>query len=217
MKKEIRQIFYNSLGKIFDLMSSGRTIHFFEQVDDRIQAIEGLLVPGQEKWLFEAARDLPDKSIILEIGGYKGRSSCSLGYACMGTNKHVYTIDTFAGNDSDFRGPGRNDFFDEWKKNVGECGLSSYITPLKGASRDIAKTWDRPVNFLFIDGSHVYEDVLADFENFFPFVVRGGVVAFHDVEPQHQGPYRVWHDTAEPVLAGTGSCSTIAYGRKKQG
>lgn len=37
------------------------------------------------------------------------------------------------------------------------------------------------VDFLFIDGSHYYNDVKADFEVYKELVRPGGVVAFHDV------------------------------------
>jgi predicted O-methyltransferase YrrM len=37
------------------------------------------------------------------------------------------------------------------------------------------------VDFLFIDGDHTYEGVRKDFEMYFPFVRKGGIVAFHDV------------------------------------
>ncbi len=185
-----------------------------------IDAIEGFLVPGQEKWLFETARSLPDGAVILEIGSFKGRSTCCLAFACVGTQKHVYLIDTFCGNETDFvesELTGQvmaEGFFEEWRSNVETCGLSAYVTPLIGFSRAFYSNWSRPIHFLVIDGSHQYEDILADFDNFFPHVVPGGLVALHDVTPEWEGPYRVWMEHVRLKLESVGFCSTFAYGRK---
>ncbi len=39
----------------------------------------------------------------------------------------------------------------------------------------------RPIDFLFIDGDHHYEAVKRDFELYSPFVRKGGIVGFHDI------------------------------------
>lgn len=186
----------------------------FEKVKERIDAVEGLLVPGQERWLFEAARALPDGATILEIGGYKGRSTCSLAFGCVGTGKHVFTIDTFRGNETDFTGEGRTDFFNEWRNNIKRNGLVGYVTPLIGFSSEVAKTWSRSIHLLFIDGSHQYADVLIDFNNFYPYVVPDGIIALHDVEAGRPGPLKVWNEQAKRRLVDIGACSTLAFGRK---
>ncbi|OQX22469.1 MAG: hypothetical protein BWK80_30400 [Desulfobacteraceae bacterium IS3] len=37
--------------------------------------------------------------------------------------------------------------------------------------------------FIFIDGSHVYEDVRQDIINYFPLLAPGGMMVFHDYLP----------------------------------
>ena len=88
-------------------------------------------------------------------------------------------------------------------------------------SSEIAKTWNKPIHLLFIDGSHEYEDVLADFRNFYPHVIPGGIVAFHDVgrpvdgqAVRHPGVFEVWHNITRPLLTDTGNCSSLAFGKK---
>ncbi len=185
----------------------------FTKVWPHIASIEGLLVPGQERWLFGVARRLPDGAIIVEIGSYKGRSTCCLAYGCVGTKKRVYAIDTFEGNDADFF---ERDFFSEFENNIEKCGLSEYVTPLIGKSIEVARTWDKPINLLFIDGSHVYEDVLVDFRNFFTWVVPDGIVALHDAGDGRgwPGPFRAWHEDIKSQLVDIGTCSTLAFGIK---
>ena len=49
---------------------------------------------------------------------------------------------------------------------------------------------ERKIDFLFIDGSHKYEDVKRDFELYLPFVRKGGIVALHDIRAQDTEIYR---------------------------
>ena len=179
-----------------------------------IASIEGWLTPNQERWLFENAYLLPDKSNIVEIGSFKGRSTCCLASACRGTRKRVYAIDTFSGNDSDF---GYRNFFHEFSRNMKRVRVAKYVNPVAGISSEIVKAWSKPIHMLFIDGSHEYTDVLADFEGFYPHVVPGGIVAFHDVGDNWPGPDRVWNDHARHHLARVARCDTLAYGRKQVG
>ena len=54
-----------------------------------------------------------------------------------------------------------------------------------------------PFDWVFIDGSHVYADVLADWTNYGLTMVDSGVVAFHDIAPHTRPGFdseadRVW-------------------------
>ena len=42
------------------------------------------------------------------------------------------------------------------------------------------------LDFLFIDGDHSYDGVKADFEMYAPMVRPGGLIAFHDINPDHR-------------------------------
>jgi predicted O-methyltransferase YrrM len=192
----------------------------FKQIWSSVASIEGLLVsPDQERWFFTTARSLPDRAVIVEIGSFKGRSTCCFAYGCRGSAKHIFAIDTFAGNDSDFK-EGKTfqggSYFDIFSHNLESRGLAHFVTPIRGLSTDAAKSWRQPIDLLFIDGSHVYEDVLADFENFLPHVKPGGIVAFHDVDEGWSGPWRVWREIASRRLTDTNACATLAYGRKRR-
>jgi methyltransferase family protein len=182
----------------------------FARVWPSIGPIEGWLSDAETKWLFKRALSLPDGANLVEIGSFKGRSTSCLAFGCRGTRKRVFAVDTFDG------GPDlqRYDSFQEFCENMKRCQLSEYVEPVRGISWEIAKTWDKPIHFLFIDGSHIYEDVLADFDSFFPHVVLGGMIACHDVHRNHPGVLKAWHGTFKPQLASTGYCGSIGYGRK---
>ena len=52
--------------------------------------------------------------------------------------------------------------------------------PMRQKSLDASKTFDRPVELIFIDGLHEYESVKSDFEAWFPKLVTDGKIIFHD-------------------------------------
>ena len=185
----------------------------FKRVWPLIEKIEGhLKSPKQEHWFFKAAKSLPDGVNIVEIGSFKGRSTVSFGYGCRGTKKHIYAIDTFNGNDVDFAD---RDYYEEFASNIKTCGLMNYVTPVQGLSSDVGKTWNKSIHLLYIDGSHQYEDALADFKYFFPHVEKNGIVAFHDANESWPGVLRVWKEEAIPRLVDIGKTSTLFYGRKR--
>lgn len=45
------------------------------------------------------------------------------------------------------------------------------------------------IDFLFIDGDHSYKGARADFELYAPLVRRGGIIALHDIVPDHRTRY----------------------------
>jgi predicted O-methyltransferase YrrM len=56
----------------------------------------------------------------------------------------------------------------------------------EGVRREIALSFrDQPLDFLFVDGDHSYEGVKKDWEMYSPMVRRGGLVAFHEIVPDH--------------------------------
>ncbi|MEH2100139.1 MAG: class I SAM-dependent methyltransferase [Nostoc sp.] len=188
----------------------------YQNIHDAVESIEGFMVSGQEEYLFNKVKSLPEDAVIVEIGSFKGRSTVAMAYACIGTKRKIYSIDTWDGNDADF--PERQ-FFKVWQQNVQLNGLEHYVTPLRGYSHDVLKRWDKLTNskdidFIFIDGSHQYLDVLKDFELSFSLVKNGGWIAFHDVVPTWPGPERVWHNIAKLRLVNHEYSSTLACGQK---
>lgn len=187
----------------------------FEKYESQIEEVEGLLMQGEKHWLYERAKSLPDGATIVEIGCYKGCSTVALGYGCLNSNKHIYSIDTFNGNETDFTGPGRRDFYDHWERNVHTNSLRSYVTPIVAYSQKALQKWNKPIDFIFIDGSHVYEDVLADFDGFYKHLKPGGVLSMHDTgNPGHPGVLKVWQERGLNLLEKTSICTSIAYGFK---
>jgi glycosyltransferase involved in cell wall biosynthesis/predicted O-methyltransferase YrrM len=188
----------------------------YQDIQSAVEAITGFMVPGQEEYLFNKVKSLPQDAVIVEIGSFQGRSTVAMAYACVDTNRKIYSIDTWDGNDSDFS---ERQFFEIWQQNIQTNNLGQYVLPLRGYSHDVLEQWQKlatgqAIDFIFIDGSHQYTDVLKDFELSFPLVKDGGWIAFHDVINTWPGPDRVWHDIAKLRLVNHQYSSSLACGQK---
>ncbi len=194
----------------------------FEEIWPLIDGVEGLLVPnsGQERWLFETALSLPDDAIIVEVGPYKGRATTALALACRATGRRVFAIDTFCGNETNFKREkenvfwGKEGFLEDFTANLRKNDLDKYVIPLRGLSHAVAQTWAKPIDMLFIDGSHDYDDVLRDVDLLFPWLKPGGVVGLHDVTEGWPGPMRVWREHLRHMLVDLGNRHSLAFGTK---
>lgn len=74
-----------------------------------------------------------------------------------------------------------------------------------GDSKEIAQTWDKPVDVCFIDADHTYEGATGDILGWLPFICKGGYIAVHDyrkgdILPVEDGPHpMVWEGVDQAV------------------
>jgi len=199
----------------------------WEEISDSVLSVSGLLQPGQEQWLYEVARDLPGGT-ILEIGPWKGRSTCALALGCQAKpgpdhdRKHIYSIDPFRGESFDTNLQTADFFLDEFLDNLRRLGVADWVTPLTGRSDMFYSVWRKPLAMLWIDGGHELDVVRGDFHAFFQHLRLGGLLAMHDVTDGNgyvgiTGPTEIWETRALPQLERAGHSGSIAYGWKRDG
>ena len=63
---------------------------------------------------------------------------------------------------------------------VNEWNIKDRWHFLPGISTKVAKTWKKPIDFLFIDGYHKKEAVIEDINAWTPFLKKGSFLGFHD-------------------------------------
>lgn len=92
-----------------------------------------------------------------------------------------HTIDTWEGskeNQEDYYVI-NGTLYDKFLSNIEP--VSDYIKVIKSDSVEASFLYeDNSIDFLFVDGSHEYEDVKKDLIVWFPKVKKGGVMAGHD-------------------------------------
>ena len=163
----------------------------FEKVDGFLQPIEGFAL----YWL---ARHWPAEGASVEIGSFKGRSTCWLASACKQRGRgKVVAVDHFRGSpehqpggthaDPDVVAAGST--LPVFRRNIEAHGLTDWVDVRVGSSAEVSRGWQEPIRLLFIDGDHSYDATSADFNAWARFMVRWGLVIFHDV--------RVWPGVTE--------------------
>jgi predicted O-methyltransferase YrrM len=216
-KKIINQ---RQLDVLNNLASQAHPDHLkFIDIEQSVKGIEGRFVEGREKYLFNKVKSLPDGALIVEIGSGCGRSTAAMAYACWGTRKKIIAIDTFLGNTDSGSRIKRNSFFDVWERNIRQRGLMNYVTAMPGYSHEQLGGWDRKrlIDFVFINASHLYEDIVKELSLVYPYVKPGGWIALHDVDPAWPGPWRVWRESGVTTLSSHEYVSTLACGQKQSG
>jgi len=57
---------------------------------------------------------------------------------------------------------------------------NSRFTLIEGYSQNVVITWDRPLDFLFLDGDHIFTAVERDYQQWTPLLKSGALLAMHD-------------------------------------
>lgn len=113
-----------------------------------------------------------NQGVIVSIGSYRGQMDCAL---AMHAQVPVYCIDPHTPSDGY---PFGDEDRVEWAKNCLAMNVMAKLRPINLPSLTVAKVWQEPIGFLWIDGSH--QDAKADLDAWLPFVLPNGLVGFHD-------------------------------------
>ena len=169
-----------------------QTIDSYDQVISRFEGVEGFLRAKEGFALTLLAMHGPASGAIVEIGSFKGRSTCflALGASLAGREK-VVAIDHFFGSPEHQKGQQFEDpaivqsgsTLPTFLANLAAASLSGQVEVMQMSSVEAAAGWSRPIRLLFIDGDHSYDETKRDFEQFAPHVVPEGIICFHDVGP----------------------------------
>ena len=140
-----------------------------------VNEIPGWLFEVEAWRLHEAARravDAGETAVIVEIGSFHGRSTVALARGVMAGEGEgrVHTID-----------PQEHERYRELVANLERAGVRDLVEPIRGTSEEgRARLAGSRVDVLFVDGSHEYEDVVADLAGWGPMLREGAVVALND-------------------------------------
>jgi predicted O-methyltransferase YrrM len=152
--------------------------------------VPGWLTDAEGELLFNLAKECTGRGVIVEIGSWKGKSTIWLGRGSQaGQGVKIYAIDPHEGTPGHKR-QGELSTLDEFKKNLSQAGVADLVVPLVATSGTAALDFASPVEMIFVDGDHDYASVKLDFDLWFPKVIAGGLMAFHDTT-RWDGPKRL--------------------------
>jgi predicted O-methyltransferase YrrM len=186
------------------------------EVEKIASEIPGFLLNSEGRFLYDLARRCPEGTVIVEIGSWKGRSTVWLGYGSLAGNRvKVYAIDPHTGSPEHRKIYGKVWTFDKFRRNIRRAGLEDYVVPILKTSAEAAVLFKKKVGLVFVDGDHSYEMVKKDYQLWFPKLIEGGVIVFHDTS--------LWPGVEKVVkelvfrsshICNVGFVDSIVYGQK---
>lgn len=153
-------------------------LNFKETIED----IDGWLTEAEGLFLYETAKMIKPDDVIVEIGSWEGKSTICLGKGTQdGGKTSVYAVDPHTGSSEHRKIVDYPiDTYNKFADNVKNAGVARYIRPIRLTSEEASKDFHKPIGFLFIDGAHEFKWVNLDYKLWFPKVMEGGTIAFHD-------------------------------------
>lgn len=156
-------------------------VHIMLDFKNEVEKIDGWLTPDEGIFLYESAKKVKQKNAIVEIGSWKGRSTICLGKGAKdGNQATVYAIDPHVGSSLHQNMFGSVDTFQEFTQNIRNAKVDQHIEPIRDTSENAIKNFGNSIEFIFIDGTHKFKFVNLDLKLWFPKVVNGGIIVFHD-------------------------------------
>jgi predicted O-methyltransferase YrrM len=176
---------------------------------ENINELKGFLADDEATALYQQAKSASAAGPVLEIGSYCGKSTIYLGLACRQNNRTVYALDHHRGSEEHqlgefFHDPdlydkdaGLVDTFREFRINIHAAGLDDVVVPIVAGSEQASRDWQTALAMVFIDGGHSLDAALTDYRCWTPHLMRGGILAIHDVfcDPHEggQAPYAIFN------------------------
>ena len=143
----------------------------------KLDKVKGHLGLNEGFLLFKIARSLRENSVIVEIGSFKGKSTCFIAEGIGDKKMQFFCIDPWMDGLMQEKG---NAIFREFLKNTKR--YRNRFSILRKFSHEVIKEWptNRKIDFLWVDGDHSYEGVKKDTLNWIPLVKKGSFICFHD-------------------------------------
>ncbi len=144
-----------------------------------------------------AVERFPSGSHFVEVGAWKGKSTCFMAEAIRASGKAIRfdVVDTWQGSVEHARAVtaagGGDQIYLQFLRNMQAAGVLNVMTPIRLSSCMAAQLYtDQSLDFVFIDASHEYEHVRADLLAWKPKVKPGGILAGHDYGQDFPGVVR---------------------------
>ena len=178
------------------------------KLPSHINSVKGFIDHNEGICLYNHALKSSKKGPILEIGSYCGKSTIYLATAAKEYNGCVYSVDHHTGSEENQVGweyhdielfdeeTGRINSFPEFMRNLRKANLLDTVVPIVSDSLLVSRYWKIPLSMVFIDGGHTMEAALNDFNNWKDKIIKGGILAIHDVFPNPDDggrpPYEIY-------------------------
>ena len=158
-------------------------------------SVKGFIEEEEGEALYKFALEYSKKGNCLEIGSYCGKSALYIGSAVKVNSKLLYSIDHHLGSEEQQPGEEYHDpelinpsgdgintlpFFIE---TLERSQLKETVIPIISSSEEAFEDLGGPFSMIFIDGGHSKEAAVTDYRLWSSKLIKGGLLAIHDVFP----------------------------------
>jgi MMP 1-O-methyltransferase len=153
----------------------------YSEIKSNVESVPGWMDSPDMEWLFNTAKSIKENGLVVELGSWKGRSSCSISLGL--NNAKLFCIDTWNGNLNQLavhyaeKGSGAyNDF-------ITNCQTVAKRVPfiLACDSSQAAVLFENEsIDWLFIDSDHSPEGIERDLKAWIDKVKPNGIISGHD-------------------------------------
>ena len=153
---------------------------------DELAELDGLIGRDVGELLYDYATAVPADCAIVELGSYRGKSTCYLATGSKESNgARVYAVDAWSEEVSAWRSSVLSELpsplFDDFLRQITKADVEEIVTPVRSLTALAADGYNgEPVALLYIDGDHHKEAALADFRAWRRHLTDDAVVIFDD-------------------------------------
>lgn len=157
-------------------------------------SINGHSIYGYSRYLnfyHDIVSNSKDGDLFVEVGSFLGQSTAAMGKFIKDTGKRIdfhavdiFELSTFS-DEPHYKVIEEHggDFYGIFQDNLEKAQVRDYVNPVKATSLQAAAQYeDRSIDFLMIDASHSYPDVVDDIEAWYPKVKLGGIISGDDYD-----------------------------------
>jgi predicted O-methyltransferase YrrM len=137
-------------------------------------------------FLYETAvRECPENSVFVEVGCFMGKSTSCMALYIKESGKNIsfYAIDHWEGSEEHQEHYSDKNLWEIFEENMVKYELTKYIIPIKKTSVDASKLFpDESIDFLHLDASHDYDNVIEDIKSWAPKIKKNGIMTGDDFD-----------------------------------
>ena len=158
-------------------------------------ACKGFLDDDEGRRLHDLGRECASLGPVVEIGSYCGKSTVYLGSGVKAGGGLLLCVDHHRGSEEhqvgeEYHDPdlfdarvGRLDSLPELRRTLHLAGLDGTAIPVVAPSPVAARFVVSDLGMVFIDGGHSHAAAHTDYESWSDKIVKGGILAIHDLFP----------------------------------
>jgi predicted O-methyltransferase YrrM len=153
---------------------------------DELAELDGLISRDVGELLYTFAALVPADQAIVELGSYRGKSTCYLATgAALDNHAPVYAVDAWSEEVSAWRyavlSALPSPVFEDFTAQLDKAGVRDGVQVIRSLTTLAAELYDGPpVGLLYIDGDHSRAAVLADFRAWRGHLAPDAVIIFDD-------------------------------------